>query len=221
MLSTSLRTPVGLKIQGADITKIQEIGPQVEEVLSMMSGTRSVFAERTGHGYFLDVVWDRIALAHYGLSIEDAQNALSTAVGGENVTTAIKGRERYPVNVSYLRDFRSDMESLGQVLVSVGGEKQIPLSELAILPTLNGPAMIRNEDGLLTGYVFVDVAGRAPADYVQEGKRELQNRLQLPAGYTILWSGKYESALQVRISCHLRSLAGKVSAFGACRSFSR
>lgn len=127
MLSTSLRTPVGLKIQGADITKIQEIGPQVEEVLSMMSGTRSVFAERTGDGYFLDVVWDRIALAHYGLSIEDAQNALSTAVGGENVTTAINGRERYPVNVSYLRDFRSDMESLGQVLVSVGGEKQIPL----------------------------------------------------------------------------------------------
>ena len=197
MLSTGMRTPVGLKIQGADVTKIQEIGRQVEAVLANVPGTRSVFAERTADGYFLDVVWDRVALAHYGLSVEDAQNALSTSVGGENATTAIRGRERYPVNVRYLRDFRSDMESLGRVLVPVSGEKQIPLSQLATLRTLNGPAMIRDEDGLLTGYVFVDVADRAAADFVQAGKRELQNRLQLPAGYTILWSGQYESAQQV------------------------
>jgi copper/silver efflux system protein len=198
MLSTGLRTPVGLKIQGADVNRIEEIGRQVEDVLAKVCGTRSVFAERTGDGYFLDVVWDRVALARYGLSIEDAQNSLSTAVGGENVTTAIEGRERYPVNVRYLRDFRSDLDSLGKVLLSVGGDIQIPLSELASLRTLNGPAMIRNEDGLLTGYVFVDVAGRAAGDYVEDGKRALRNRLKLPAGYTILWSGEYESMQRAR-----------------------
>lgn len=198
MLTTGLRTPIGLKIQGADLAKIQEIGQQVELVLRKLSGTRSAFAERTGDGYFLDVTWDRVALAHYGLSIEDAQNSLATAVGGANVSTAIRGRERYTINVRYLRDFRSDMESLGKVLISVDGEKQVPLSELATLRTLTGPAMIRSEDGLLTGYIYVDVAGRPLADYVEQGIQALQKQLVLPAGYTILWSGQYESALQVR-----------------------
>src|SRR6267142_1108657 len=150
MLNTGIRTPVGLKIQGADLNKMQEIGRQAEKLLSVVPGTRNVFAERIGDGYFLDVNWDRQALARYGLSIEDAQNALSTAVGGENVSTVIKARERFPVNVRYLRDFRSDLESLGRVLVSVSGDKQIPLSELATIRTLTGPSMIRNEDGLLT-----------------------------------------------------------------------
>lgn len=198
MLSTGIRTPIGLKIQGDDVTQIQQVGHQVEKVLGGLAGTRSVFAERTGEGYFLDVVWDRPALARYGLSVEDAQNALSTAVGGENVSTMIEGRERYPINVRYLRDFRSDLESLGKVLVSTSGEKQIPLSELATVRTLTGPAMIRNENGLLTGYVFVDVAGLAPGDYVEQAQRELNTRLKLPAGYTLQWSGQYESAERVR-----------------------
>lgn len=198
MLSTGMRTPIGLKIQGADLNQIQEIGRQAEKLLATFPGTRNVFAERSADGYFLDVTWDRQALARYGLSIDDAQNALSTAVGGENVTTLIKGQERYPVNVRYLRDFRSDLPSLNKVLVSAGGDKQIPVSELATIRTLTGPAMIRNEDGLLTGYVFVDVAGRPVADYVEQARRELQNRLQLPPGYSILWSGQYESAQRVR-----------------------
>jgi Cu(I)/Ag(I) efflux system membrane protein CusA/SilA len=198
MLSTGIRTPVGLKIQGDDVKQIQQVGHQVEKVLGSVAGTRSVFAERTGEGYFLDVVWDRPALARYGLSVEDAQNALSTAVGGENVSTMIEGRERYPINVRYLRDFRSDLESLGKVLVSTSGEKQIPLSELATIRTLTGPAMIRNENGLLTGYVFVDVAGLAPGDYVEQAQRELDKRLKLPAGYSLQWSGQYESAERVR-----------------------
>jgi len=143
MLSTGIRTSIGLKIQGDDVKQIQEVGHQVEKVLGSITGTRSVFAERTGQGYFLDVVWDRPALARYGLSVEDAQNALSTAVGGENVSTMIEGRERYPINVRYLRDFRSDLESLGKVLVSTSGDKQIPLSGLATIRTLTGPAMIR------------------------------------------------------------------------------
>jgi len=198
MLTTGIRTPVGLKIQGADVKKIQEIGRQVEAVLSGVPGTRSVFSERTGDGYFLDVTWDRKALASNGLSIDDAQNALSTAVGGENISTTIEGRERYPINVRYKRDFRSDIEALGRVLVTANGEKQIPLSELATIRMLNGPAMIRNEDGLLTGYVYVDLADRAPGDYVEQGRLELQKKLQLPAGYSVLWSGQYESSERVR-----------------------
>lgn len=114
------------------------------------------------------------------------------------MTTAIRGRERYPVNVRYLRDFRSDLESLGRVLVSVSGDRQIPLSELATLRTLNGPAMIRNEDGWLTGYVFVDVGGRAPVEYVADAQRALHVGLQLPPGYSILWSGQYEAMQHAR-----------------------
>jgi len=197
MLSTGIRTPVGLKIQGGDVTQIQQIGQQVEQALSAVPGTRSVFAERTGNGYFLDVVWDRNALAQYGLSIDDAQNALSTAVGGDNVTTMIDGRARYPVNVRYMRDFRSDLDALGKVLISIN-EKQIPLSQLATIRTLNGPAMIRDENGLLTGYVFVDVADRPIGDYVQQARKQLQTQLKLPAGASILWSGQYESAERVR-----------------------
>jgi Cu(I)/Ag(I) efflux system membrane protein CusA/SilA len=197
MLSTGMRTPVGLKIQGSDVSQIQQIGQEVEQILSGVPGTRSVFAERTGNGYFLDVVWNREALARYGLSIDDAQNALTTAVGGDNVTTMIDGRARYPVNVRYMRDFRSDLAALDEVLISTS-EKQIPLSELATIRTLNGPAMIRDEDGLLTGYVFIDVGDRAIGDYVAQARHELQNRLKLPAGSSILWSGQYESAERVR-----------------------
>ena len=197
MLSTGIRTPVGLKIQGGDLTQIQQVGQQLEQVLSTVPGTRSVFAERTGNGYFLDVAWDRNALARYGLSVDDAQNALSTAVGGDNVTTMIEGRARYPVNVRYMRDFRSDLDALGKVLISTN-EKQIPLSELAAVRTLNGPAMIRDENGLLTGYVFVDVADRPIGDYVADARRAVQTRLKLPAGASILWSGQYESAERVR-----------------------
>jgi copper/silver efflux system protein len=198
MLSTGIRTPVGLKIQGADSDKIQEIGQQAERLLSAIPGTRNVFAERVGDGFYLDVNWDREALARYGLSIDDAQNALSTAVGGENISTIIKGQERYPVNVRYMRDFRSDLESLNKVLVSTTGDKQIPLSELATIRTLTGPSMIRNEDGLLTEYVFVDLGDRPAGDFVGQAQRELQNKLKLPAGYSFFWSGQYESAQRVR-----------------------
>jgi len=157
MLNTGIRTPVGLKIQGADLK--QDAGDRTasRETPQCCARHSKRICGTHRDGYFLDVNWDRQALARYGLSIEDAQNALSTAVGGENVSTVIKARERYPVNVRYLRDFRSDLESLGRVLVSVSGDKQIPLSELATIRTLTGPSMIRNEDGLLTEYVFVDV----------------------------------------------------------------
>ncbi len=198
MLTTGIRTPVGLKIQGDDLNQIQKIGRQVEQVLSTVPGTRSVFAERTGEGFFLDVDWNRPALAQYGLSIEDAQNALSTAVGGENVSTAIAGRARFPINVRYMRDFRSDLEALGNVLIPISGEKQVPLSELATVRTLTGPAMIRDEDGALTGYVFVDIGDRPTGDYVEHARKVLEKQLTLPAGYVVSWSGQYESAQRVR-----------------------
>jgi Cu(I)/Ag(I) efflux system membrane protein CusA/SilA len=198
MLTTGIRTPVGLKIQGKDLNQIQQIGHELETILASVPGTRSVFAERTAEGFFLDVSWNRHALAQYGLSMEEVQNALSTAVGGENVSSVIDGRARYPINVRYLRDFRSDLEALGKVLIPISGEKQIPLGDLASIRTLTGPAMIRDEDGALTGYVFVDTGTGATGDYVNHAQKVLADKLKLPPGYVVSWSGQYESAQRVR-----------------------
>ena len=198
MLTTGIRTPVGLKVQGNDLRQIQQIGHQIETILGNVPGTRSVFAERTGEGFFLDVAWNRSALAQNGLSVEDAQNALSTAVGGDNVSTVIDGRARYPIDVRYMRDFRSDLEALGKVLIPVSGEQQIPLSELASVRTHTGPAMIRDEDGVLTGYVFVDIGGRATGDYIEQARKVLDAQLKLPQGFVVSWSGQFESAQRVR-----------------------
>jgi copper/silver efflux system protein len=193
MLSTGLRTPVGLKISGADLDTIEEIGGRIESLLPAIKGTRSVFAERTGSGYFLDFEWNRVELARYGLSMEEAQGVIERAIGGENVTTTVEGRERYPVNVRYLRDFRTDPGALGRVLVPVsGGQKQVPLSQVANMQIQSGPAMIRNEDGLLTGYVYVDLAGRDPNSYIEEAGRLIRDKVKLPAGYAVSWSGQYE-----------------------------
>ena len=198
MLSTGLRTPVGLKISGGDLDTIEEIGARIESVLPSVKGTRSVFAERTGSGYFLDFEWNREALARYGLSIEEAQEVIERAIGGENVTTTVEGRERYPVNVRYMRDFRSDLGALGRVLVSAKeGERQIPVSQLASIKTVSGPSMIRNEDGLLTGYVYVDISGRDQNSYIEEAGRLLREKVTLPPGYAISWSGQYEAMQRV------------------------
>jgi Cu(I)/Ag(I) efflux system membrane protein CusA/SilA len=198
MLTTGIRTPVGPKISGADLNKIQEIGTRIESLLPSVTGTRGVFAERTGDGYFLDFKWKRDELARYGLSIDDAQMAVQNAIGGENVTTAVIGPERYPVNVRYKRDFRSDLASLGRVLVPASGQRQLALSELADVGASSGPSMIRNENGLLTGYVYVDVSGRDPASYVSEAEALLRSNLTLPPGYAISWSGQYESMERVQ-----------------------
>ena len=199
MLTTGIRTPVGLKISGADWNTLDEIGAKIERALGGVPGTRSVFAERTSSGYYLDVEWDRDALARYGLTIDEAQAAVQNAVGGENVTTMIHGRERYPVNVRYMRDFRSDTDAVSRVLVpAAGGKRQIPLSELAAVEFVSGPAMLRDEGGLLTGYVYVDVAGRDAGSYVEEAARVLRERVALPPGYAVLWSGQYEAMERVR-----------------------
>src|SRR5215471_4501042 len=199
MLTTGMRTPVGLKISGDDAAEIERIGTRIEALLEPVPGTRSVFAERTGGGYFLDFVWNREALARYGLSIDDAQTAVQNAIGGENITTTVEGRERYPVNVRYMRDFRSDFRALGRVLLPAsGGQRQIPLAQLAEIKTVSGPAMLRDEDGLLTGYVYVDIAGRDPSSYIADAAPRLSANLKLKPGYSVTWSGQYEALQRVR-----------------------
>jgi Cu(I)/Ag(I) efflux system membrane protein CusA/SilA len=193
MLTTGLRTPVGLKIAGADLQKIQAIGTEIESLLKSVQGTRTVLAERTAEGHFLDLQWDREHLARYGVSVEDAQRVVENAIGGENVTTVVLGQERYGVNVRFQRDFRSDIGSLGAIPIPAGGQRQLTLSDLAQISIATGPAMIRNENGLLTGYVYVDVAGRDPGSYISEANQLLRDRIKLPAGYSIGWSGQYES----------------------------
>jgi copper/silver efflux system protein len=199
MLTTGIRTPLGLKISGDKLEEIERLGTKIESLLPSVRGTRNVFAERTGGGFFLDIEWNRDELARYGLSIEEAQTVVQNAIGGENVTTTVEGRERYPVNVRYMRDFRSDFDSLSRVLVPAsGGQRQIPLGQLASIQVATGPAMIRNEDGLLTGYVFIDVDGRDLASYVEEADALIRSKVPMPAGYAALWSGQYEAMARVR-----------------------
>ena len=199
MLTTGIRTPVGIKVYGSDLREIERIGTEIEALLIPLAGTRSVFAERTGGGYFLDFGWKREELARYGLSIDDAQMIIMSAIGGDNVTTTVEGRERYPVNVRYFRDFRSDIPSLRRVLVPVmEGTIQVPLSQLADVKMTSGPGMLRDENGMLNGYVYVDVAGRDIGSYVDEGKALLQQRLKIPTGYSLQWSGQYEAMERVR-----------------------
>ncbi|MCK9378477.1 MAG: CusA/CzcA family heavy metal efflux RND transporter, partial [Syntrophobacterales bacterium] len=199
MLSTGLRTPIGIKISGANLKTIEEIGSHIESLLPSVKGTRNVFAERTGSGYFLDFAWNREALARYGLSIDEVQDVMQNAIGGENVTTTVEGRERYTVNVRYQRDFRSDFSALERILVpAADGKRQIPLGQLASIKVASGPAMIRNEDGLLTGYVYIDIAGRDPNGYVEDAAQVLKDKVKLPPGYAISWSGQYEAAQRVK-----------------------
>src|SRR3954465_7821980 len=199
MLPTGLRTTVGLKISGADLATIDALGARVEKLLPQVRGTRSVFAERTAAGYFVDIEWNRSELARHGLSIDDAQAAVQNAIGGENVTTTVQGREALPGNGRYLRGFRGGLGALAKVLIAAaGGQRQVPLAELATVKAATGPSMIRNEDGLLTGYVYVDVAGRDPQTYINEASALLHDTVKLPAGYAMTWSGQYEAMARAK-----------------------
>jgi Cu(I)/Ag(I) efflux system membrane protein CusA/SilA len=199
MLTTGVRTPVGIKIFGPDLAGIERIGASIERVLPRVSGTRSVFAERVGSGYFLDFDLKRDRLARYGLSVDDAESVVMNAIGGDNVSTQFSGLERYPINVRYYRDSRSSLERLARALVPVmDGRQQIPLAEIASLKLTSGPSMLRNENGMLSGYVYVDVTGRDVGSYVAEAKRVVSDRVAVPAGYTLTWSGQYEAMERVR-----------------------
>jgi len=219
MLSTGIRSPVGIKILGADLQKIQDLGEHIEVVLKDVPGTVSVFAERTAGGYFLDFKLKRSELARYGLTIDQANNIVMSAIGGENITTTIEGRERYPVNVRYFRELRDDLEKLRRVLVPVtqgsggaasgmspmgssagsagtGGSRiaHIPLDQLAEISLKAGPSMIRDENGRLSGYVTInfDTSQRDIGGYVADAKKVIREKVQLPPGYQLIWSGQFE-----------------------------
>ena len=192
MLSTGIRTPVGIKIFGPDLGKIEEIGKHLEMVLQTIPGTRSAYAERVTSGYYLDFELKREEIARYGLAIDEIQMLVESVIGGESITTTVEGRERYPVSVRYSRELRDDPERLKRILIPTMNGAQVPLGQLAELRLASGPAMIRDEDGQLSGYVYVDMAGRDIGGYVEEAKKKVAEQVELPAGYTITWSGQYE-----------------------------
>ncbi len=197
MLSTGVRTPIGIKVLGRDLNEIERIGVEVEALLKDLPGTRSVFAERTTGGYFLDFDLKREKLARYGLSVKDAQMTLLAAVGGEEIATTVEGRERYSVNVRYPKELRADVDQLRRVLVATPSGAQIPLAEIADIVLRSGPGMIRNENGLLAGYVYVDVSSSDIGGYVKKAKEKVNAHLKLPQGYSLLWSGQYENMMRV------------------------
>ncbi|MBF0505462.1 MAG: efflux RND transporter permease subunit [Nitrospirae bacterium] len=206
MLSTGIRTPVGIKILGANLEEIERIGLEIEKRIQDVPGTRSVYAERVTTGYFFDIDVKREAAARYGLTVKDVQDIIQSAVGGMNLTTTVEGRERYPVNVRYFRDMRSSAEDIRRVLVPVMEGPapaaaqgmpvqprimQVPLGELADIKIVRGPTAIKSEEGLLTSYVYIDFAGRDVGGYVDDAKKKVSS-LAIPAGYRLEWSGEYE-----------------------------
>ncbi|MCL5279764.1 MAG: CusA/CzcA family heavy metal efflux RND transporter [Planctomycetes bacterium] len=198
MLTTGVRTPIGIKIFGAKLDEIEKIGVQLEKILKPLPGTRSVYAERTSGGYFVDFTLKREQLARYGLTVDEAEMIIMSAVGGENVTTAIQGPERYGVNVRYARDYRDDLEKLQRVLVPTMSGAQIPLGAIADISVSLGPGMIRDENGMMAGYVYVDMTSQDIGGYVARAKEAVHDQLQLPPGYALQWSGQFENMLRVR-----------------------
>ena len=214
MLTTGVRTPIGIKIYGADLKEIEQIGLHLEMILRDIPGTRSIYAERVTGGYFLDFDLNREQLARYGISVKEAEMVIMSAIGGEGITTTVEGRERYSVNVRYASELRDDLTDLRRVLVPVtavssGGDemsgtpnssvvRQVPLAELADIHFSTGPSMIRDENGLLAGYVYVDITDRDVGSYVNEAKEAVRKNLPMPTGYSILWSGQYENMMRVK-----------------------
>ncbi|HCC3243557.1 TPA: efflux RND transporter permease subunit [Legionella pneumophila] len=192
MLTTGIRTAVGIKIFGPDIKKIEAIGKEIEMVAKEVKGTSNVYAERVAGGYFLDFQMNRDQLARYGLTIMDVNRIIESAVGGENIATTIEGRERYPVNVRYLRELRDDPDKLNRILVKTPSGAEVPVAQLVTLTFRSGPAMVRDENGMLAGYVFIDISGRDIGGYVEELKQAVNAKVKLPPGYTLAWSGQYE-----------------------------
>ncbi len=199
MLSTGIRTPIGIKISGSELPEIERIALETEAALRKLPDTRSVFAERVAGGYFLDFVLKRDQLARYGLSIDDANMMVMTAVGGDEQGVTVEGRERYSINVRYQRDYREDLDALKRVLLPLPQGGQIPMQEIADVLLVTGPSMIRNENGLLAGYVYVDFDTSKVdiGSYVDQAKQAVAS-VKVPTGYSLTWSGQYENMLRVR-----------------------
>ena len=215
MLATGIRTPVGIKLFGPDLAELERLGKEVERAVQMVPGTRSAFAERAVSGYYLDIDIDRAAAARHGLNVGDVQTVLATAVGGMTITQTVEGRERYGVRIRYPQELRDNPERLASVLIPAshglagssamgGGMGQasgsagsgvgafVPLGQIATIKQVSGPMVVRTEDAQPTAWVYVDVVGRDIAGYVSDARREVASMVQLPPGYTIVWSGQYE-----------------------------
>ena len=199
MLTTGIRTPVGIKVFGPDLKRIEEIGRQIEGILPQVRGTRSVYSERVTGGRFLDFTVDRKEAARYGLTVGDVEDVIESAIGGKDVTMTIEGRERYPVNVRYLREMRQDVNQLKRVLVPTPSGAHIPLGQLAAITTTSGPPAIKDEDGMLTGWVYVDVTpDRDIGGYVNEAQALIAQKVKIPPGYYLGWSGQFEYMQRAR-----------------------
>jgi Cu(I)/Ag(I) efflux system membrane protein CusA/SilA len=193
MLSTGIRTPVGIKLYGNDLGELNRLSKQIESVVRNVPGTTSAFAERVLGGYYLDIEPDRAALARYGLTIDDIQEVVRTALGGEMVTETVEGRERYSVNVRYPRDFRDDPQAIAnQVLVNTADGASVPLGQVATVSITQGPPSIRTENAQLVDYIYVDMQGRDLGGYVEAARKAVLDQVKLPAGYHVEWSGQFE-----------------------------
>jgi len=189
---TGIKTPLGLKIQGPTLEGIQQTGAQIQQLLSSLPEVRSIFSERVSQGFYINVEVNRLEAARYGLTIADVQQVVSSGIGGEMVTENIEGRERYPVNVRYNRDFRDNVEDLRRVLIATASGAQIPIEQVARISFSRGPAMIRDEDGALTGYVYIDLNSKDYGGFVTAANHLFRQKLQLQPGHTYKWAGEYE-----------------------------
>jgi Cu(I)/Ag(I) efflux system membrane protein CusA/SilA len=195
---TGIKTPLGMKIQGPSLEGIQQVGAQIQQILGAIPEMRSIFAERVSQGFYLNIAVNRAQAARYGLTIADVQQAVTSGIGGETIAENVEGRERYPVNVRYNRDFRGNIEALQNVLIGIPSGAQIPISEVAKLYFSRGPSMIRDEDGALTGYVYIDLSSSDYGGFVQKATELLSKKLVLPPGFTYRWSGEYEFELRAK-----------------------
>jgi copper/silver efflux system protein len=198
MALTGIKTPVGMKIQGPTLEGIQKLGAQIQQILSQTSQVRSAFAEHVSQGSYVNIDTNRLEAAKYGLTIADVQQAVESAIGGMNIGENVEGRERYPMNVRYERDFRDNLEEFARVLIATPTGAQIPIGQVAKISFSNGPAMIRDEDGQLTGYVYIDLNTKDYGGFVKQASSLLRQKLTLPAGYTYTWSGEYEFEVRAK-----------------------
>src|SRR5579884_4458242 len=198
MLATGIRSNLGIKILGPDLAQIERIGLEIEGLLQSVPGTRSAYAERTTGGYYLDFVIDRKAASRYGLRVEEIQEVIETAIGGKDISQTVEGRERYPINVRYAREYRDDIEKLKRVLVPTPAGAQIPMSQLAEIKYTEGPPMVKDESAMLAGVVFVDTTRSDMGGYVKEAQRLVAEKVKLPTGYSLVWAGQYEYLLRAK-----------------------
>jgi Cu(I)/Ag(I) efflux system membrane protein CusA/SilA len=189
---TGIKTPLGLKVQGLNVDGIQQLASHIQNVLAGMPQVRSIFAEKVAQGFYVNVEPDRAEAARYGLSVADIQAAVASGIGGKNIAENIEGRERYPINVRYERDFRDNVERMRGVLIGTPSGAQIPLGQVAKVSFTHGPAMIRDEDGALTGYIYIDLKNTNYGGFVDQANRLFRQKLTLPANYIYRWSGEYE-----------------------------